>query len=182
MSEFQVRDYFQYVTTPFKIEPLVIMSAITSVMINFIEGSVGISLGLFAIYFLFALIDMVTGIYKNVILDKNPFSSGHFIKKILSVGFMLLFVASATQFSYFLTSVDVPNIVINEFQGIIIYTVSLIKIFVIVGFFIYEITSLRENFEKIGWESLVNIIDLFLTPMIWLKKKLEKNINKDEVQ
>lgn len=178
---FQIKDYFQYIITPFKIDSLLIMSAITSVGINFIESNVGISLGLFAVYFLFALIDMATGIYKNVILDKNPFSSGHFAKKVLSVGFMLLFVATATQFHYFLSGIDIPNVVVDEFQGLFIYTISLIKIFIIVGFFVYEVTSLRENFKKIGWTSLVSIIDLFLSPMIWLKNKLQKNIQNDEV-
>ena len=179
MKSFTISDYFQYLITPLKIESLVILSAVTSVIVSFIENNVGISLGLFSLYFIFALLDMATGIYKNVIKDKEPFSSSSFIKKILSVGFMLLFVTTATQLNSYLLTMEIPNIILDQFQSVVIYTVNLIKVFLIVGFFIYEITSLRENFEKIGWDKLVKAIDLFLMPMIWLKEKLQKNIKEE---
>jgi hypothetical protein len=181
MKQLTIADYFHYLTSPFKIQSLVIMSALTSIFISFIENNVGISIGLFVVYFIFAMLDMTTGIYKNIILNKEPFSSGAFFKKLLSVGFMLLFTAVATQFSYFLTNIEVPNIVIDEFQSMIVYTVDLIKLFIIIGFFVYEITSLRENFEKMKWYNIVKIIDLCLTPMIWLKNKLQNRIKTDEV-
>ena len=72
MKSFTISDYFQYLITPLKIESLVILSAVTSVIVSFIENNVGISLGLFSLYFIFALLDMATGIYKNVIKDKEP--------------------------------------------------------------------------------------------------------------
>lgn len=173
-------EYVNYIIEPFKDKALVTLAMVTGLLLTFLEEQVGLNVGLVLVYFLFAIGDMAMGIYKNVIVKKNDFKSELFFKKILSVAVMFICVYSMTQLILYVTKMSVPNVVSDHFQGVVVYGITLSRLFVVIAFLAYEITSLRENAVALQWRSLIDMFDIILFPLTLLKNKLQKSIHNDE--
>jgi hypothetical protein len=159
----------------------VLFASVNGFVLSFIENQIGVSLALAMVYFSMATVDFTTGVYKNVIKKKDKFRSELFLKKILSVCIMAISLSATTHLVNYTASMQVPNVVIDHFQGVVVYAFNLVKIFIVVAFLGYEMTSIRENAEELKWHSLVDIIDVFLLPITLIKEKLQKKI-KDETK
>lgn len=172
-------EYVNYLSIPFQNKALVLLATINGFFFSFIEQNIGISLGILSVYFILAVIDMVMGIYKNVFKNKKDFKSELFLKKILSVGVMVISVASITQLIAYIQTIPIPAASMEIFQSGIVYVFNIVKIFLVVAFLTYEATSIRENSVELKWTTVTGAIDIFLLPLTWLKKLLQQKITNE---
>ena len=119
---------------------------------------------------------MAMGIYKNVFVRDQDFRSELFFKKLLSIGVMFISMASITQLVSYIYTIPIPAESVDIFQKGVAYIFNLVKIFLVVAFLTYETTSIRENSVAMGWNTVTGAIDIFLLPLTWLKKLLQKKI------
>ena len=169
-------EYVNYLSIPFQNKALVILSAINGFIFSFIDQNIGVSLGILSVYFILATLDMFMGVYKNVFKNNQDFKSELFLKKILSVAVMVISVASITQLIAYIQTIPIPAESMGIFQSTIVYVFNIIKIFLVVSFLTYEVTSIRENSTELGWEKVTGALDIFLLPLTWLKKLLQNKI------
>lgn len=149
-----------------------IFSKLSDVLaINIIFGYIFISL---------ALVDVSTGILKNRVgKEKEDFSSSKFFKKPLLVMFFIFIVWILQGMIIGLDKY--PHIENSIFEGILtsgIFLIESIKLGLLIFYIIYELTSLRENFLKLGFKDFVRIIDFIIVPLQKFSDYIVRKINK----
>jgi hypothetical protein len=173
--------YATYLLVPFQNKSLVLLATVNGVFLAFLEQHVGISFGILSIYFLLTVLDTIMGVYKNVCVKHNDFKSELFFKKILSVAIMVISITAITQLTVYIGKLPIPFTAIDIFQNTIVYIFNLIKIFLVVAFLSYELTSIRENSLELKWNTVTGAIDIFLLPLTWVKTLLQKKITNNEL-
>lgn len=161
---------------PLKVEAILIFSSINAFVFSFVENQIGISFGIFSLYALLSFLDVFLGIYFNVIINKNSFKSELFLKKIFVFSLAMASLFGANEMAEYAGKFKVPNLMIEHFQGVVVYSFVLMKLFLVVAYLTYEITSVRENLIKLKWKSAVDIIDILLLPITSIKSKLQNKI------
>ena len=175
------KEYIIYFLTVFKNKAIMIFSLFQASLLGFIENQIGLSVGIIAVYFTLALLDTLTGIWKNVFYKNKQFESELFFKKIFSICIMLISFVCITMISEFL-----KNPVNNEteiLQSVNIYGTylfNLVKIFLIISFIAYEFSSIRENAVILKWHNVVKAIDIVLLPLTWVSENIKNKIQENK--
>ncbi len=140
------------------------------------------------IFIALAIADIITGILKNRIgKNKQDFSSSKFFKKPLLIMFFIFIVWILQGMISGLN--EYPHIENSIFESILssgIFLIESLKLGLIIFYIIYELTSLRENFLKLGLKDFVKIIDFIIIPLQkfsnYITKKFDKVVEDDEIQ
>jgi len=175
------KEYIIYFLAVFKNKAIMIFSLFQASLLGFIENQIGLSVGIIAVYFTLALLDTLTGIWKNVFYKNKQFESELFFKKIFSICIMLISFVCITMISEFL-----KNPVNNEteiLQSVNIYGTylfNLVKIFLIISFIAYEFSSIRENAVILKWHNVVKAIDIVLLPLTWVSENIKNKIQENK--
>ena len=192
-SELTLTYYIQYIKTTYydvfvhHKNALLVLSLGLGGLYN-IANSIALGLGvhiLFLVaYILLVLSDVVTGISASVFVNKQPFSSGRFFKKIALSGFSLFLLLITEWITIIFTDYGVnKSQILVGLLSIIVLLTHIIKILFMLMFLIYELTSLRENFVKLKLYEFVRIVDLLLIPLNkiedYFNKKFDKTIQDD---
>lgn len=137
------------------------------------------------LYFILSFTDLFAGIYVNVFVGKQKFESSKFLKKILLIGMGILMLGMTVILSNtFLFYEDKENAILRGLLDGIVFLFEGVKITMIIFFVIYELTSLKEKAEKMKWNSLINLLDVFLIPFIkiqnFVNRKFDKTLEDEE--
>lgn len=126
-------------------------------------------------YFMLAFFDTLTGIAASMYMEKQKFNSAKFVKKILLVSFCLFTMLIAELLIIVFSNYShTENIFLDGVLEIIVFFFHVIKISLMLGFIIYELTSLRENFVRLKLDSFVAIVDIVIYPLKKLNAFLDK--------
>ena len=172
-------EYFKYYIEPMSHKSILIFASINAFAVSFVENQLGLSVALICVYLFLSFIDLFLGVYKNVIYKKKAFKSELFLKKLFVIALTISFFYCLHQITLWANDIPIPNVVIDQFQGMFIYSLELSKVFLLFSFLMYELTSIRENAEAIKWDGPVEVIDIFLLPVTWIKEKLQNRIKDD---
>jgi len=176
----KLQDYFHYLFSPFHSKPLMTLASVFASVLMFFDKYIGISIALFVIYLILAIADLGTGMYKNIVVKNNKYESNLFFKKLFVMAMMIISIAMITILTHEVTNLNVPHESVAVFNATIAYTISLIKMFLIVAFLGYEISSIKENADELKWESLSTVLGILLLPLTWFKTKLQSKIEGNE--
>ena len=190
------QDYFNYIAEPVNfVAANKILLTISSVIFGaiycvigaiyhgfvFMATSLSISITFIVLYFALAFADLIFGIYANVFVLKEKFESKKFIKKFLLIGFgLIVLYVSVSLVNTFLYYDYHENTVLKMFLDTVVFLLEGIKISLIIFLILYELTSLREKAEKLQWNELIHLLDVFLVPFKkvqdFVSKRFEKTI------
>jgi len=163
-----------YALTHFIGDSMLFLSTVLVINISFIY-----------LYFALSFADLFAGIYVNVFKNKEKFESKKFLKKILLIGMGILMLGMTVILSNtFLFYEDRENAVLRGLLDGIVFLFEGVKITMIIFFVIYELTSLKEKAEKMKWNSLMALLDVFLIPFIkiqnFVNRKFDKTLEDEE--
>lgn len=166
------KEYILYFIEPFTKKSILMASVISSGLFSianwfgfvFIEEWIGISIQLFVIYSLLTVCDTLTGLLKSVVRKGEKFRSELFIKKFFSVALIMISLGVTTNLEMY-TNIDILK-PLFEFMRIFLY----------VGFIIWEFTSIRENADELKWDSIVALIDIILLPLEMIRDTIKDKI------
>jgi len=181
--------YASYIKTSLSIYIMMYSRAVflTASIASFLYTSVNnlaVSLAIHAlflfIYFFLAVTDMISGIAASLYVHKRKFSSAKFLKKIFLVGFCLILMAISVGLTIVFETYghSIEYFALDKLLEVIVFGFHLIKITLMLGFIIYEFTSIRENFLTLGLPEFVWFIDLIITPLKKLNTFLDKLFEK----
>lgn len=196
----KIQEYIDYIEQPLKfIGNNKIMALATSgamsvfyALMHFIGDSMtylatmlAINISFIWLYFILSFADLFAGIYVNVFVGKQKFESSKFLKKILLIGMGILMLGMTVILSNtFLFYEDRGNAILRGLLDGIVFLFEGVKITLIIFFVIYELTSLKEKAEKMKWNSLMALLDVFLIPFIkiqnFINKKIDKTLEDEE--
>ena len=151
----------------------------------FLSTILVINVSFIYLYFALSFADLFAGIYVNVFKNKEKFESKKFLKKILLIGMGILMLGMTVILSNtFLFYEDRENAVLRGLLDGIVFLFEGVKITMIIFFVIYELTSLKEKAEKMKWNSLMALLDVFLIPFIkiqnFVNRKFDKTLEDEE--
>lgn len=175
--------YLAYVLHPLtvRMDAILITSTFVGIVtycINSISLSLAISASFIIIYFILALCDLVSGIVASLYVEKKVFNSSKFIKKFLLVGFCLFTVKIAQSLvDTFSTYAHSDNIILDGVLEVVIMAMHVIKIALLLGFIIYELTSLRENFLRLEMNEFVKVVDILIAPIKKVNRFMDKRFD-----
>jgi len=192
----KLQDYFNYIAEPVNfVAANKILLTISSVIFGaiycvigaihhgfvFMATSLSISITFIVLYFALAFADLIFGIYANVFVLKEKFESKKFIKKFLLIGFgLIVLYVSVSLVNTFLYYDYHENSVLKMFLDTVVFLLEGIKISLIIFLILYELTSLREKAEKLQWQELIHLLDVFLVPFKkvqdFVSRRFEKTI------
>ena len=196
----KIQEYIDYIEQPINLilhnkPTVVVISGAMSVfyaLTHFIGDSMlflstvlVINISFIYLYFALSFADLFAGIYVNVFRNKEKFESNKFLKKILLIGMGILMLGMTVILSNtFLFYEDRENTVLRGLLDGIVFLFEGVKITMIIFFVIYELTSLKEKAEKMKWNSLINLLDVFLIPFIkiqnYVNRKFDKTLEDEE--
>ena len=176
----KLQDYFHYLFSPFHSKPLMTLASVFASVLMFFDKYIGISIALFVIYSILAIADLGTGMYKNIVVNKHEYESNLFFKKLFVMAMMIISIAMITILTNEVANLRVPHEAVTVFNGTIAYAISLIKMFLIVAFLGYEISSIKENADELKWKTLSEVTGTLLLPLSWLKIRLQHKIEGNE--
>lgn len=192
----KLQDYIDHVAEPvrFMLNNKIMMT-ITSCTMSLFYGlldivgtgftamaaSLSISITFIVLYFALAFADLFFGIYANVFVLKEKFESKKFIKKFLLIGFgIIILYVSVSLINTFLFYDYHENNTLKMLLDTIVFMFEGIKISLVIFLILYELTSLREKAEKLQWNELIHLLDVFLVPFKkvqdFVSKRFEKTI------
>lgn len=192
----KLQDYIDHVAEPvrFMLNNKIMMT-ITSCTMSLFYGlldivgtgftamaaSLSISITFIVLYFALAFADLFFGIYANVFVLKEKFESKKFIKKFLLIGFgIIILYVSVSLINTFLVYDYHENKTLKMLLDTIVFMFEGIKISLVIFLILYELTSLREKAEKLQWNELIHLLDVFLIPFKkvqdFVSKRFEKTI------
>jgi len=190
----KIQEYIDYIEQPINLilhnkPTVVVISGAMSVfyaLTHFIGDSMlflstvlVINISFIYLYFALSFADLFAGIYVNVFKNKEKFESKKFLKKILLIGMGILMLGMTVILSNtFLFYEDRENAVLRGLLDGIVFLFEGVKITMIIFFVIYELTSLKEKAEKMKWNSLINLLDVFLIPFIKIQNFVNRKIDK----
>ncbi len=151
----------------------------------FLSTVLVINVSFLYLYFILSFADLFAGIYVNVFRNKEKFESKKFLKKILLIGMGILMLGMTVILSNtFLFYEDRENAILRGLLDGIVFLFEGVKITMIIFFVIYELTSLKEKAEKMKWNSLMALLDVFLIPFIkiqnFVNRKFDKTLEDEE--
>lgn len=151
----------------------------------FLSTVLVINVSFLYLYFILSFADLFAGIYVNVFKNKEKFESKKFLKKILLIGMGILMLGMTVILSNtFLFYEDKENAILRGLLDGIVFLFEGVKITMIIFFVIYELTSLKEKAEKMKWNSLMALLDVFLIPFIkiqnFVNRKIDKTLEDEE--
>ncbi len=151
----------------------------------FLSTVLVINVSFLYLYFALSFADLFAGIYVNVFKNKEKFESKKFLKKILLIGMGILMLGMTVILSNtFFFYDDRENAVLRGLLDGIVFLFEGVKITMIIFFVIYELTSLKEKAEKMKWNSLMPLLDVFLIPFIkiqnFVNRKIDKTLEDEE--
>ena len=151
----------------------------------FLSTVLVINVSFLYLYFILSFADLFAGIYVNVFKNKEKFESKKFLKKILLIGMGILMLGMTVILSNTLLFYeDKENAVLRGLLDGIVFLFEGVKITMIIFFVIYELTSLREKAEKVKWNSLIALLDVFLIPFVkiqnFVNRKFDKTLEDEE--
>ena len=196
----KIQEYIDYIEQPINLilhnkPTVVVISGAMSVfyaLTHFIGDSMlflstvlVINISFIYLYFALSFADLFAGIYVNVFRNKEKFESNKFLKKILLIGMGILMLGMTVILSNtFLFYEDRENAVLRGLLDGIVFLFEGVKITMIIFFVIYELTSLKEKAEKMKWNSLMALLDVFLIPFIkiqnFVNRKFDKTLEDEE--
>ena len=151
----------------------------------FLSSVLIINVAFIYLYFALSFADLFVGIYVSVFKNKEKFESKKFLKKILLIGMGILMLGMTVILSNtFLFYEDKENAILRGLLDGIVFLFEGVKITMIIFFVIYELTSLKEKAEKMKWNSLMALLDVFLIPFIkiqnFVNRKFDKTLEDEE--
>ncbi len=151
----------------------------------FLSTVLVINVSFLYLYFILSFADLFAGIYVNVFKNKEKFESKKFLKKILLIGMGILMLGMTVILSNtFLFYEDKENAILRGLLDTIVFLFEGVKITMIIFFVIYELTSLKEKAEKVKWNSLIALLDVFLIPFVkiqnFVNRKFDKTLEDEE--
>ena len=196
----KIQEYIDYIEQPLQfIGNHKIMALVTSgamsvfyALTHFIGDSMmylatmlAINISFIWLYFILSFADLFAGIYVNVFKNKEKFESKKFLKKILLIGMGILMLGVTVVLSFTFQDYDHKEITgLKYLLDTIIFLFEGVKITMIIFFVIYELTSLKEKAEKMKWNSLIALLDVFLIPFIkiqnFVNRKFDKTLEDEE--
>ena len=196
----KIQEYIDYIEQPLQfIGNNKIMALVTSgamsvfyALTHFIGDSMmylatmlAINISFIWLYFILSFADLFAGIYVNVFKNKEKFESKKFLKKILLIGMGILMLGVTVVLSFTFQDYDHKEITgLKYLLDTIIFLFEGVKITMIIFFVIYELTSLKEKAEKMKWNSLIALLDVFLIPFIkiqnFVNRKIDKTLEDEE--
>lgn len=138
------------------------------------------------IYVGLAFVDWISGIIASRV-EKQPFKSFKFLKKIFLIGFSLLiiFVPQALIITFNAYPASTTTL-LQAVLSVLSFALECVKIGLILTLIIYELTSLRENFIRLKLLNFIKIVDVVLVPINKLNdyvvRKFDKVIDDDVVK
>lgn len=152
------------------------------VFIDNIAISIAIHWMFIFLYFILASLDTFMGTSISLYRRKEKFKSELLLKKLVFVGFCLGSAWVCQQmvlvFKNYTTANEIVDVVyIESVLSVLIYGFHTIKIILLIGFILYELTSLREHFVYMGWAEFVGVIDVVIVPFRLLSKFLNEKFN-----
>lgn len=190
----KIQEYIDYIEQPINLilhnkPTMIVISGAMSVfyaLIHFIGDSMlflstilVINIAFIYLYFALSFADLFAGIYVNVFKNKEKFESKKFLKKILLIGMGILMLGMTVILSNtFLFYEDKENAVLRGLLDGIVFLFEGVKITMIIFFVIYELTSLKEKAEKMKWNSLMALLDVFLIPFIKIQNFVNRKFDK----
>lgn len=172
-------DYLKQFTEPFTQKAILIFSAMSSVFLGFLDNYIGLSYAMFVVYFCLALMDLSTGMYKNIIFNGKKYESKLFLKKLVVFMMMILSIGMMTVLMREFKTIEVPFTMLEVFSKSVLYLFSVAKIFVIVAFIGYELSSIKENTDEVKWKRASEVLGIILLPLTWIKNSLKRSLNKN---
>lgn len=130
-----------------------IWSAISSFIISFCNDFLGISVGLFAMLFVIMIVDFITGLSASKYEEKNRaksenrevkdvFSSRKGLGWVFKFGSYMTFLYISLLFSEY---IERSNL---EFM---VWFIKLTHFYILIHIFYWEVKSVDENFERLGY-------------------------------
>ncbi len=199
----KLSEYIDYINLPIKFTLLnkhflfvfsTFMSSIYFIIdvvyngMSFLASALVINISFIFIYFLLTFADLFIGIYANVFVMKEKFKSEKFLKKIFLIflGLIMLYITNSLS-QTFIEYKHNENPILQAFLHTVVFLFEGIKISLIISFVVYELTSLREKFEIMGYQDVISKIDVFLIPFKKIQEMTEKKFDKvvkedDEIQ
>ena len=187
-------NYINYFIHTIIDKPLLLMSStIIASIITFIisiftklSNVLAINIIFTYIFVALAIADIISGVLKSRIgKDKQDFSSSKFFKKPLLIMFFIFIVWILQGMISGLN--EYPHIENSIFESILssgIFLIESLKLGLIIFYIIYELTSLRENFLKLGLKDFVKIIDFIIIPLQkfsnYITKKFDKVVEDEQ--
>lgn len=152
------------------------------VFIDNIAISLAIHWTFIFLYFILASLDTFMGTSISLYRRKEKFKSELLLKKLVFVCFCLGSAWVCQQMimvfkNYTLANEIVDVVYIESVLSVLIYGFHTIKIILLIGFILYELTSLREHFVYMGWTEFVAVIDVVIVPFRLLSKFLNEKFN-----
>ena len=190
----KLSEYIDYITLPIKFTLLnkdflvalsTFMSSIYFIIdlaynsLTFLASALVINISFIFIYFLLTFADLFIGIYANVFVMKEKFKSGKFLKKIFLIflGLIMLYITNSLS-QTFIEYKHHENPILQAFLHTVVFLFEGIKISLIISFVVYELTSLREKFEIMGYKDIIAKIDVFLIPFKKIQEMTERKFDK----
>ena len=199
----KLSEYIDYINLPIKFTLLnkqflfVFSTLMTSIYfvidaiyngMYFLASALVINISFIFIYFLLTFADLFIGIYANVFVAKEKFKSEKFLKKmfLIFLGLIMLYITNSLS-QTFIEYKHNENPILQAFLHTVVFLFEGIKISLIISFVVYELTSLREKFEIMGYQDVISKIDVFLIPFKKIQEMTEKKFDKvvkedDEIQ
>jgi len=189
-----ITGYLSYSFTTLKSKPLIlIMSTIIGFFITMIMSAfqslaalLVVNVTFLLIYVGLAFVDWISGIIASRV-EKQPFKSFKFLKKIFLIGFSLLiiFVPQALIITFNAYPASTTTL-LQAVLSVLSFALECVKIGLILTLIIYELTSLRENFIRLKLLNFIKIVDVVLVPINKLNdyvvRKFDKVIDDDVVK
>ena len=196
----KIQEYIDYIEQPINLmlhnkPTMVVISGAMSVfyaLTHFIGDSMmylatmlAINISFIWLYFILSFTDLFAGIYVNVFVGKQKFESSKFLKKILLIGMGIFMLGVTVVLSFTFQDYDHKEITgLKYLLDTIIFLFEGVKITMIIFFVIYELTSLREKAEKMKWNSMIALLNVFLIPFVkiqnFVNRKFDKTLEDEE--
>jgi len=145
-----------------------VLTAVNWFLDVFIPEWVGLSVPLFFIYFLLALLDTITGILNKVVKNGDEFKSYIFAKKLLAICVILISLGLTMHLEVYTKLEWIKPLF------------EVVRLFLYVGFIIWEFSSIRENSKELEWTSVVSVIDIILLPLNMFSDVLKSKLKSKE--
>ena len=160
-----------------------IMSSV-NMTLQWLSAILVIHVSFIIVYFILCFMDWGTGLFKVLIVKKGNFKGDRFIMKPLSVGFSIFIMYATVTLSITFQNYEHHDIgAIKAILSIVVTLIEASKIILMLAFIIYELSSLRNNFMKLGHKDAVRIIDYILVPIVrirdYVSRKFDKTIEVD---
>jgi len=191
MNFINLSEYISYAIQPIQNNKLIIILSslffgiVTSIAntllstVNWLSFTLVIHSLFIISYAILSALDWITGLVAGVIVEKQPFTSAKFFKKPVLIMFCLLMLYITVALSVTFDKYEHnDNFLLQGTLHTVIFLFEGIKIGLMVAFFVYELTSLRENFIRLRMKDFADIVDMFLLPFIKIQNYIRRKTDK----